>query len=154
MKILFVCIGNICRSPIAEGVMKTKCEQLNLAWDIDSAGTHSYHVGSVPHESSQLICLQNGINISNQRARKFAADDFKKFDKIYALATDVYQSLISFCKTKEEQNKIILLLDELYEQKGKSVKDPWYGGFDGYEEVFDEISFACDAVIEKYKTAK
>ena len=154
MKILFVCIGNICRSPIAQGVMKYKCVEQNLQWKIDSAGTHNYHVGEPPHESSQLVCKKNGVDISMQQARQFSQKDFQNFNVIYALATDVYQSLISLCKNENEKNKIVLLLDELYEQKGKSVKDPWYGTYSDYEDVFSEISLACDALIKKKKSSK
>ena len=150
MKILFVCIGNICRSPIAEGVMKDICQSANQDWFIDSAGTHGYHVGEHPHEFSQLICQQNGIDITKQKARQFSKTDFQKFDIIYALATDVFSSLQQFASTAEEKNKIILLLDELYDQKGRSVKDPWYGGLEGYEPVFIEIKNACDAIAKKY----
>lgn len=150
MKILFVCIGNICRSPIAEGLMQHKCNELNLNWVIDSAGTHNYHVGELPHESSQKICKENGIDISNQRARQFQKNDFEKFDIIYALASDVYQTLLSKTSSSSEKNKIKLLLDELYNEKGKSVKDPWYGEYDGYIEVFDEIEKACEAVIKNH----
>ncbi len=150
MKILFVCIGNICRSPIAEGVLKHKCHQSKLDWIIDSAGTHSYHIGEPPHKSSHLICEQNGIDISYQRARQFNESDFKKFDKIYAFATDVYDTLIQKANSESDKSKIILLLDELYKQKGKSVKDPWYGGFDDYEDVFEEINLVCEAIINKH----
>jgi protein-tyrosine phosphatase len=152
MKILFVCIGNICRSPIAEGVLQHKCNQLNLNWTIDSVGTHNYHVGEKPHTSSQQICKENGIDISNQKARQFTKSDFEKFDIIYALATDVQQTLFSKASTEEEKQKIKLLLDELYDTKGKSVKDPWYGEYDGYIDVFDEIELACEAIIKEYYT--
>jgi protein-tyrosine phosphatase len=150
MKILFVCIGNICRSPIAEGVLQHKCNEQNLNWVIDSAGTHNYHVGELPHESSRKICNENGIDITYQRARQFQKSDFEKFDIIYALATDVYQTLLSKASSPFEKNKVKLLLDELYVEKGKSVKDPWYGEYDGYIEVFDEIENACEAVIKNH----
>jgi protein-tyrosine phosphatase len=151
MKILFVCIGNICRSPIAEGVLQQKCDALNLGWTIDSAGTHNYHVGELPHESSRKICSENGVDISHQKARQFNKNDFDKFDIIFALATDVQQTLLLKASSTSEKNKIKLLLDELYNEKGKSVKDPWYGEYDGYIDVFNEIDKACDAVIKNYK---
>jgi protein-tyrosine phosphatase len=150
MKILFVCIGNICRSPIAEGVMKNICNVQKLDWIIDSAGTYNYHIGEAPHPDSQKVCKRNGIDISKQRARQFGKIDFEKFDIIYALATDVKTSLEKIATTLEEKNKIILLLDELYEQKGRSVKDPWYGTYSDYEDVFAEIKNVCNVIAKKY----
>ena len=89
MKILFVCLGNICRSPIAEGVFKSLCEQEKIECLVESAGTQSYHIGESPHRYSILVCNEKGIDISVQRARKFKLEDIERFDKIYALANDV-----------------------------------------------------------------
>jgi protein-tyrosine phosphatase len=150
MKILFVCIGNICRSPIAEGLLETKCKEKKLNWQIDSAGTHHYHVGEAPHPLSQKVCLKNGIDISNQKAREFEMEDFQQFDLIYALATDVEETLLSKTKNKIHQQKVKLILDELYPNKRRSVKDPWYGTYPDYEDVFNELNLACEAILKKY----
>src|SRR3954454_2568254 len=93
MKILMVCLGNICRSPMAEGVLTQKAANAGLQWDIESAGTNGYHIGEPPHHLSQKVARLNGIEICNQRARKFTADDFQKFDKIYAMSSDVIDEM-------------------------------------------------------------
>ncbi len=150
MKILFVCIGNICRSPIAEGVMQDLCKAQNLYWAIDSAGTHHYHIGEAPHTDSQKVCKKNGIDISKQKARQFTKIDFDKFDIIYALATDVYKNIEAISVNKAQMKKVKLLLDELYPNQNKSVKDPWYGNYSDYEDVFEEINLACQAILKKH----
>src|SRR4051812_47269345 len=93
MRILMVCLGNICRSPIAEGVLKHKIAEQGLNWKVDSAGTESYHIGEPPHHFSQKICREMGVDISGQRARKFVAADLGRYDKIYAMADDVYREI-------------------------------------------------------------
>lgn len=151
MKILFVCLGNICRSPIAEGVMKHSCGLEQLDWEIDSAGTESYHIGQAPHEHSQRVCLENGIDISKQRARKFTHADIAKFDKIYALASDVYEEIKDISGHYFNPDKVELFLKELYPDENRSVVDPYYGNLDGYYDVFDEINEGCKAIIQHYK---
>ena len=89
MKILMVCLGNICRSPLAEGILQQKVQEAGLSWTVDSAGTNGYHTGEPPHHLSQKVALHHGIDISCQRARRFAASDFQQYDMIYALAGDV-----------------------------------------------------------------
>ena len=151
MKILFVCLGNICRSPIAEGVMKNICVQNNVSWTIDSAGTNNYHTGEPPHKYSQMVCQQHGIDIFCQRAKRFVADDIEKYDIIYALATDVYQEISLIAKEKMDEKKVKLFLDELYPNENKSVIDPWYGTKEGYYPVFEQINMCCEKIFEKYK---
>ena len=150
MKILFVCLGNICRSPIAEGVMKELAEKNNLNWFIDSAGTESYHIGKAPHHHSQAVCKENGIDISSQAARKFIKEDIEKFDKIYALASDVLNEIRYIAGNKMNPEKVVLFLDELYPNQRKSVTDPWYGDKEGYYPVFDEIKLCCAEIVKKY----
>jgi protein-tyrosine phosphatase len=146
-----VCLGNICRSPIAEGVLQYKAEKHGLNWRIDSAGTESYHIGEKPHPSSQKVCLQHGIDISAQRARKFVREDFERYDMIYALAADVMQEIKRIAGNKTDINKLSLFLNELHPGANASVPDPWYGNEDGYLPVYKMIDEACDAIIEKYK---
>ena len=93
MKILMVCLGNICRSPLAEGILQQKAFSAGLTWSIESAGTNSYHIGEPPHPLSQKVAKINGIDISKQRARRFKAEDFESYDKIYALANDVLEDI-------------------------------------------------------------
>ena len=151
MKILFVCLGNICRSPIAEGVMKSLVLQNQLNWHIESAGTESYHIGEPPHIFSQEVCLEMGIDISSQRARQFTQRDFDYFDKIYALATDVLHEITIIANTQPNNDQLVLFLNEQYPLQHKSVKDPWYGTKEGYYDVFDEIKSCCEVILEKYR---
>ncbi len=154
MRILMVCLGNICRSPIAEGVMKYKASEHGLDWEVDSAGTGSYHIGSKPHLYSQEICASKGIDITDQSARQFDESDFEQFDKIYAMDNSVYSDLAQLGKHSEQLNKLTLFLDELEETPGQSVPDPYYGGKDGYEHVYALIERTCNKIIQKYKTAE
>lgn len=146
-----VCLGNICRSPIAEGLMQHKIDQHGLGWQVDSAGTESYHIGSAPHRHSQDICHSKGIDITKQRARQFNRKDFEAYDKIYALAEDVYEEIERIGGKGADMSRVALLLDELNPGANESVPDPYYGGADGYIFVYDLIDRACDAIIEKYK---
>ncbi len=151
MKVLFVCIGNICRSPIAEGVLKDLSKRNEMNWYIESAGVRDYHIGKPPHEYSQDICKVNKINISDQKAQQFKLSDLEKYDLIYAMATDVYDEIKSMAGEKFDENKVILFLEELYPGKNLSVVDPWYGDKEGYTPVFKQIEKACKVIIEKYK---
>jgi protein-tyrosine phosphatase len=150
MKILMVCLGNICRSPLAEGIMQQKVAEAGLHWVIDSAGTNGYHTGEAPHRLSQKVALQHGIDISRQRARDFVQEDFERYDKIYAMATDVMDDMKRIAGKKFDRLKTALLLDELYPAQHRDVPDPWYGPEPGYHDVFALIDRACAAIVEKY----
>jgi protein-tyrosine phosphatase len=151
MKILMVCLGNICRSPLAEGILQHKAQQEGLSWTIDSAGTNGYHVGEQPHPLSQKVALLNGIDISKQRARRFTAADFNRFDKIYAMAEDVVEEMQRIARKDFDATKVDLLMNELYPGKNMDVPDPWYGTEPGYHEVFAMIDKACDKIVGKYR---
>ncbi len=144
-----VCLGNICRSPIAEGVMKSIVAENKLQWTVDSAGTESFHIGEAPHRYSLQVCKENGIDISDQRAAKFYHSQMLEYDKIYAMATDVYENIKEICGTKFDETKVQLFLNDLYRGENRSVKDPWYGDLQGYYEVFDEITKGCEAILVK-----
>jgi protein-tyrosine phosphatase len=151
MKILVVCLGNICRSPMAEGLLRQKVKEQGLDWQVDSAGTNSYHTGEAPHRYSQKVCLANGVDISAQRAKRFSAADFERYDIIYALANDVYEEIKKMGGKHADMNKVKYFLNELEPGSNGSVPDPWYGNEDGYTPVFELIDRTCDAIIEKYK---
>lgn len=151
MKILMVCLGNICRSPLAEGILQHKAQQEGLSWTIDSAGTNGYHTGEEPHRLSQKVALLNGIDISHQRARRFMAADFNRFDKIYAMAEDVMEEMQRIARKDFDAAKVDLLMNELYPGKNMDVPDPWYGAESGYHEVYAMIDKACDKILEKYR---
>jgi protein-tyrosine phosphatase len=142
MKILMVCLGNICRSPIAEGVMQHLIHQHQLPWQVASAGTNGYHTGEPPHVQSTRVCKEHGIDISGQVSTRFSAADFENYDIIYAMANDVYTDIQQVAKHTN---------NELYPNKNLDVTDPWYGGPEGYLPVYQEIELCCNAIISKYK---
>ena len=121
-----------------------------MKWTIESAGTNRYHIGSPPHPLSQKVALLNGIDISQQRARSFKAEDFDIYDKIYALAEDVLDDIHRISKSKFDNTKVELLMNEVYPGKNMDVPDPYYGPEEGYHETYELIDKACDAIIEKY----
>lgn len=145
-----VCLGNICRSPLAEGILNVKIETSGLDWVVDSAGTNGLHIGEAPHRLSQKVALQHGIDISKQRARKFVADDFNRFDKIYAMAQDVIGEMKRIAGKKFDASKVDLLMNEMYPGKNLDVPDPWAGPEPGYHHAYKMIDEACRAIIEKY----
>jgi protein-tyrosine phosphatase len=148
MKILVVCLGNICRSPIAEGVLQHLAQAQNLSWQIDSAGTNGFHTEEHPHKSSIKVCASNGIDISKQVSRKFTKDDFKNYDLILVMAKDVYKDVQSLAKNTQDMQNVKYYLDSLYPNTEASVTDPWYGDEDGYIPVFEQINEAAKAWIK------
>jgi protein-tyrosine phosphatase len=151
MKILMVCLGNICRSPLAEGILNSKAKKMTLPWEIDSAGTNNnYHIGEAPHPLSQKVAKLHAVDISNQCARAFQAKDFDRYDKIYAMSSDILVDMKKIAGNKFDPEKTDLLMNELYPGKNMDVPDPWYGEEPGYHQVYDMIDKACDQIIEKY----
>lgn len=146
-----VCLGNICRSPIAEGVLRKKAREHGLDWTIDSAGTNGYHIGEAPHRFSQKICKQHGIDISRQRALYFLSRHIEEYDLIYALAEDVYEEIKKIGGPNAPMHKVKIFLSELNEGSTESVPDPWYGDESGYLPVYQIIDQTCDAIIAKGK---
>lgn len=145
-----VCLGNICRSPLAEGILQDKAFRAGLNWSVESAGTNGYHNGEAPHRLSQKVAKLNGIDISHQRSRRITADDFLVYDKIYAMAEDVVDDMKRIAGKKYNASKVELLMNELYPGRNMDVPDPWYGTEPGYHEVYQMIEEACDAIIEKF----
>ncbi len=154
MKILMVCLGNICRSPLAEGILKQKAEAAGLNWVVESAGTNGLHTGEAPHHLSQKIARQNGINISTQTSRKFTAEDFDRYDFIYAMAEDVLQDIKKISGSRFKKDKADFFLNAYLPGKNEDVPDPWFGGEDGYIEVFNLINKTCVAIVEKHLEAE
>lgn len=150
MKILMTCLGNICRSPMAEGILQKLANEKGLNWTVHSAGTNGIHTGESPHKSSQKVCKENGIDISNQRAMDFEAKHFEEYDKIYVFANDVMRDVKKIAGDKFDESKIDFFLNELYPKQDMDVIDPWYGGEDGYYDVFEQIYTGCEAIISKY----
>jgi protein-tyrosine phosphatase len=127
MNILMVCLGNICRSPIAEGVLIDKAAKAGLNWRIESAGTNGFHNGEHPHHLSTKICLENGIDISSQRSRKFIKKDLLEYDLIFAMANDVIYDIKKIAQDEYHEEKVQLFLEPLFPGKLQNVPDPWYG---------------------------
>ena len=140
-----VCLGNICRSPLAEGILKSKSNNII----VDSAGTAGYHVGSRPDQRSIEIGLKNNIDITKQRARQFTSNDFDDFDKIYAMDNDNYSKIISLATNQDQIDKVDLILNEVYPNQFKSVPDPYYGGEKGFENIYNLLEKACEQIALK-----
>jgi protein-tyrosine phosphatase len=154
MKILMVCLGNICRSPLAHGILAYKVKQAGLNWTIDSAGTGDWHVGEPPHTLSQKVAKLNGVDICEQRARQFQKTDIQEYDRIYVMDKSNYNDVRSMSGELWDENKVRLFLNELYPGENMDVPDPWYGEEDGYHTVYKLISDACDAIIKNEKVEK
>ena len=145
-----VCLGNICRSPLAEGILKGKIKKAGLNWEVDSAGTNGYHVGEPPHQFSQKVALMKGTDISSQQCRAFVKEDFDRFDKIYAMAADIMDEIKLIAGQKYEAAKVDLLLNEAYPGENQDIPDPWYGTERGYHKVYNLIEEACEALINNH----
>ena len=144
MKILMVCLGNICRSPLAEGILKNKAKNLNLT--VDSAGTANYHIGKNPDIRSIEIAKKHGIDIKNQIARQFTKNDFKNFDVIYAMDKQNYYDIIQQASSDFDKKKVKLILNEI-NINIDSVPDPYYGGENGFNKVYEMLDKACEKII-------
>tara|TARA_Y100001978_G_C23648685_1_gene412192 strand:- start:832 stop:1278 length:447 start_codon:yes stop_codon:yes gene_type:complete len=144
MKILMVCLGNICRSPLAEGILKNKAKHLNVV--VDSAGTANYHIGKNPDIRSIEIAKKHGIDIKNQIARQFTKNDFKNFDIIYAMDKQNYYDIIKQATSEFDKKKVKLILNEI-NTNIDSVPDPYYGGENGFNIVYEMLDKACKKII-------
>ena len=146
LKIVMVCLGNICRSPLAEGILKAK---LPKDYVVDSAGTGAWHTGQQPDKRSIATAKNRGLDITNQRARQFKVSDFDTFDYIYVMDNSNYKDVISLAPTEESKSKVRLILNEIFPNENVDVPDPYYGGDDGFENVFDMLDQACEAIARK-----
>jgi len=149
-KVLFVCMGNICRSPTAHGVFLKiiKDQSIDQLIEVDSAGTHAYHVGEEPDPRSQSAALQRGVDLSPLRARKVKVSDFKNFDYVLAMDYDNYSNLEHICPAGYE-HRLRLFLDFASEFEEKEVPDPYYGGDKGFEHVLDLIEDASRGLLKE-----
>ena len=146
-KVLFVCLGNICRSAIAEGVLKQKSEEQNLGLVVDSAGTSNYHVGEAPDRRMQAKAIEHGLNISSQSGRQFTVSDFDEFDYIFAMDNSNYKNILRLARNKTDEEKVSLFLNQSYPNENMDVPDPYYGGEQGFEDVYQMVDKACDDFI-------
>lgn len=146
-----VCLGNICRSPLAEGILQQKALAAGLDWIVDSAGTGGYHIGEQPHVLSQKVSKLNGVDISNQQCRQFRKEDILAFDRIFVMDTDNYQEVKRISKEAWKEEKVDHILNALYPGENREVPDPWYGTEKDYHFVFEMLDKACDKIIENYR---
>jgi protein-tyrosine phosphatase len=144
--ILMVCLGNICRSPLAEGVLKSKLP--NDSFFIDSAGTGNYHIGKAPDTRSIAVAKKYGLDISNLKGRQFSASDFELFDIIYAMDESNYQNIISLARNEKDKLKVKFILNEIYPNQNYNIPDPYYGGNDGFENIYKMLDEACDVIAK------
>lgn len=151
MKILMVCLGNICRSPLAEGIMQHKIAQRQLGWQVDSAGTGNWHIGELPDRRSIAVARKYGIDITNQRARQFSRTDFLHFDLIFAMDHANYRDLLHMAPDPVSRDKVQLILEAAHGQH-QGVPDPYYDDAQ-FEPVFRLLNDACDTILERIAPA-
>ena len=142
-----VCLGNICRSPLAEGILKKKTRHLDIT--VDSAGTAGFHIGKIPDKRSIEIADKYNINLRNQRARQFSRSDFDKFDIIYAMDNNNLAHLITLSNNEEERQKIRLILNEINPNSFQSIPDPYYQSENGFQKVYNMLNKACEKIANQ-----
>ncbi|AXT54771.1 low molecular weight phosphotyrosine protein phosphatase [Aquimarina sp. AD1] len=147
VKILMVCLGNICRSPLAEGILASKLD--SEKFQVDSSGTSNYHIGEQPDRRSIETARKHGIDITNQRAAQFKVSDFDHYDFIYPMDNSNYQNIIKLSRNEEDRKKVKLILNELQPYQNLDVPDPYYGGDQGFENVYQMLDKACDHIVTK-----
>ncbi len=144
-----VCLGNICRSPLAEGILKSKVDTAKFF--VDSAGTAGYHIGNAPDPRSIKVAQNHNIDISSQVCRRFIVSDFDTFDLIYAMDKSNYGNIIGMARNKADAEKVKLLLNEI-DATDQEVPDPYYDADDGFETVFQLIDKACTNIADKLES--
>ncbi len=149
MKVLMVCLGNICRSPLAEGILKEKVKVKKLDWTVDSAGTGSWHVGDRPDSRSVAVAVRHGLDITDQRGRQIKSVDLENYDLIFAMDSTNYQNILLLASSDAQREKVQLVMNMEKPGYNQSVPDPYYGD-DGFEEVYQMLDRACTAIVEKY----
>lgn len=146
-RVLMVCLGNICRSPLAEGILKSKVYSHKTF--VDSAGTGAYHVGDKPDKRSIAVANKHGIDISDQKARKFSIKDFDNFDLIYVMDQSNYDNVIALAKDEADKTKVRLILNEVFPGEDLDVPDPYHGGDFGFKNAYNMLNEACDLIAKK-----
>jgi protein-tyrosine phosphatase len=149
MKVLMVCLGNICRSPLADGLLREKIRVNNLDVSVDSAGTSGHHSGEAPDPRMRATAKAHKLSIDDLRARQFSTRDFDEFDLIYVMDESNYTNVTRLARNEQEKNKVKLILNELTPGMNAAVPDPYYGGDQGFETVFSMLNKATDIIITK-----
>ncbi len=146
-KVLMVCLGNICRSPLAEGLLKSKVDSNKVM--VDSAGTSNYHIGDTPDPRSIAVARKYGLDITDQLGRQFTKDDFEEFDYIYVMDNSNYRNVTLLARNEKDQEKVSLILDKIFPNEGASVPDPYHGGEHGFENVYNMLDEATDVIAKE-----
>lgn len=149
MKILMVCLGNICRSPIAEGILRSRAVARNIDVTIDSAGTSDWHAGEKPDKRAVAVARKHGIDISNLRARQFSREDFSVFDRIFVMDSSNLANVLLMAERQQDRDKVSLILQEEDGDMFCDVPDPYHGGESGFEYVFDLLDTACQRILNE-----
>jgi protein-tyrosine phosphatase len=149
MKVLMVCLGNICRSPLAEGILRNKIEKKGLPWTVDSAGTGDYHVGSMPDSRSIAVAKKYNIDITDQQARQFKTRDFSDFDLILVMDASNFRNVVNLARNDADVNKVEMIMNLASPGQNIEVPDPYWSN-DGFEQVFSMLDNACESLLEKY----
>jgi protein-tyrosine phosphatase len=152
-KILMVCLGNICRSPLAEGILRVKAEKAGIDIQIDSAGTSNYHIGEHPDKRTISNAQKHAVDVSHLKARQFNVSDFDEFDHIFVMDSSNYGDVLSLARNEADRKKVELILNRVYPGADMSVPDPYFGGEQGFENVFILLDKACDIIISSLKRA-
>jgi protein-tyrosine phosphatase len=147
VKILMVCLGNICRSPLAEGILASKLPATKFT--VDSAGTGDWHIGNAPDARSIAAAKNHNLDISNQKARQFTASDFVTYDHIYVMDQSNYKNVLNLAENEEHKNKVQIILNELYQNENVDVPDPYFGMTNGFEIVYTMLDEVCDIIADK-----
>ena len=146
-KILMVCLGNICRSPLAEGILRSKLD--TSQYEVDSTGTGHWHVGNPPDPRSVAVAKKNGLNISALRGRQFSYQDFLDFDHIYVMDSSNLENVLRLAKTQEDKDKVSMILETLFPGEKVDVPDPYYGIDDGFDRVYEMLDEACNIISKQ-----
>lgn len=149
-KILFVCLGNICRSPLAEGIMLKLITEKELDLHVDSAGTAKFHVGEAPDARTITNAKNHDVNLTALRARQFSEKDFDEFDAIYVMDNSNMTHVLALAKNETQSQKVELFLNTLHPNKQMEVPDPYFGGEEGFEDVYNLVYTACEKIVEKH----
>lgn len=151
MKILMVCLGNICRSPLAEGIMRDVINKNNLEAEVDSAGCIDFHVGESPDSRAIAIAKKYEIDISMLKGRQFTVKDFEDFDRIYVMDVANYMHIKRLTRNQNDLNKVDYIMNEVKVGSNMPVADPYYGDIDGFENTYSMIKQACEVIAGKIK---
>ena len=154
MKILFVCLGNICRSPLARGIMHHKISNKGLEAEVDSAGFEDYHIGEPADLRSVEIAMKNGVSLDGHSARQFKVEDFDKFDRIYVMDETNYRDVTSLARNQDDLDKVDFIMNVVAPGSNSHVPDPYYGGDEGFSNVYRMLDTACEIIAEDIENNK